>query len=54
MMLPYKENGEDKKGYTTEQILKARNNPKYQQYYNLFDKALALRELVDDEHIEKT
>lgn len=54
MMLPHKENGEDKKGYTTEQILKARNNPKYQQYYSLFDKALALRELVDDEHIEKT
>ena len=42
------------KGFTTEQLLKARENPKMKSIWGKIDNALALRELLDDEHIDKT
>lgn len=39
---------------TVEQLVKARQNPKTRSLWRRIDNALALRELLDDEHIEKT
>ena len=39
---------------TIEQLVKARQNPKARSIWRRIDNALALRELLDDQHIEKT
>ena len=48
---------DDKKlvsGWTKEQLVKARENPKNRAAWRIIDNALSLRELLDDEHIDKT
>lgn len=42
------------KGISTEQLAKDRDNPKARKNWRTIDNALALRELLDDEHIDKT
>jgi hypothetical protein len=42
------------KGQTKEELIKARENPKNRAAWRAIDNALALRELLDDEHIDKT
>lgn len=42
------------RGISTEQLAKDRDNPKARKHWRDIDNALALRELLDDEHIEKT
>lgn len=54
MMQAHKKGDKFVKGFTTEQLIKARNDRKYIGWWNLIDNALAIRELVDDEHIEET
>jgi hypothetical protein len=53
-MLDHYEDKKFVKGIDTEKILKDRQNPKNRGAYHAMDNALALRELLDDEHIEKT
>lgn len=54
MMLDHYDGQKFIKGIDTEKILKDRQNPKNRGAYHAMDNALALRELLDDEHIEKT
>jgi len=55
MMLDYKDvDGKTIPGITNEKLLKFRQDPKKKKLHRDIDDALALRELLDDEHIEKT
>ena len=54
MMMDHRYDKKFVKGQTTEELIKARENPKNRAAWRIIDNALALRELLDDEHIEKT
>lgn len=56
MQLDYYDKSKRKfiKGFTTEELLSLRKNPKAKAFYSKIDNALAIRELLDDQHIEKT
>lgn len=54
MMMDHRYDKKFVKGQTTEELIQARENPKNRAAWRIIDNALALRELLDDEHIEKT
>ena len=54
MMLDHHDGKKFIKGQTKEQLIKARENPKNRAIWRIIDNALALRELLDDQHIDKT
>lgn len=54
MMMDHKKDGQFVPGFTTAQLEAARKMNKYQKKWSRFNTALALRELLDEEHIEKT
>ena len=54
MMQDYYKGGKSYKGFKTEQLEAARKLSKYRPIWDNIDTALALRELLDDDHIEKT
>ena len=54
MMMDHYDDKKLVKGYTKEQLVKARENPKNRAAWRIIDNALSLRELLDDEHVDKT
>ena len=55
LMLDHKDKkGKVIPGLTKEQLVKFRQDPKKKKLHKAIDNALALRELLDDDHIEKT
>ena len=54
LMMDHYEGGKFVKGLTTKQLVDARKDPKKTAYHRIIDNALALRELLDEKHIQKT
>ena len=54
MMYDHYYKGKLIKARSTEDLIKDRQNPKLRTRWHMIDNALALRELLDDEHIDKT
>jgi len=54
MMKAYTDGKKNYKEFSDEELIKARQNPKMHKLWRMIDNALGLRELLDEDHIEKT